>query len=122
MSWISPYDGADHHLAHARRAGFHQQRFENGHAALHGIGGQQHFGHEQNAVAEIVPHDGHACDQRFGQNVIGRPAAFQQNADRFFDLFAHPVIKIVHHLLDKLVIGQVGEDDFFFVGHSGAPS
>jgi hypothetical protein len=57
-------DGADHHLADARRAGFGQQRLEDGHAALHRVGGQQHLGHEQDAVAEIVADDGHAADQR----------------------------------------------------------
>jgi hypothetical protein len=58
-------DGADHHLAHFRRAGGGQQRAQDRHARLHRVGRHQHFRHEQNAVAEIDADDAHALDQRF---------------------------------------------------------
>src|SRR3546814_10915605 len=45
--------GADHHGAELRRPGLRQQRAQDVHAALHGVGGQQHLGHEEDAVAEV---------------------------------------------------------------------
>jgi hypothetical protein len=86
------------------------------HPGLHRIGGQQHFGHEQDAVAEVSADDGHAGDQRLGQHVIGRPAAFDQDVDALFDLFLQTVIEVVVHLQHKLVVGKFGQDDFV-VGH-----
>ena len=113
------FDGADHHLAHPRRAGFDQERLQDEHAALHRVGGQEHFGDEQDAIAEIGTDDGHAGHQRLGQRVIGCPAASDQDVDAFLDLFLQPVIEIVVHLQDQLVIGKFGKDDLV-VGH-GVP-
>ena len=67
-------DRADHHLAHGRRTGLGEKRAEDFHPTLHGIGGQQHLGHEQDAVPEIDTDDGHAADQRLGQDIIRCPA------------------------------------------------
>ena len=97
-------DGADHHLAQARRAGGDEQRAEDEHAGLHGIGGQQHFRHEQNAVAEIDADDAHAFDEGFGQHLVGRPAAAQQDVDGGFDLFLEAVIEVVMDLQDQILV------------------
>ena len=74
-------DRADHHLADLGRAGLGQQRAQDRHAALHRVGGQQHLGHEQDAVAEIDADDAHALDQGLGQHVVGLPAALEQDVD-----------------------------------------
>ena len=115
-------DRADHHGTHARRTGFGQQGLEDEHAALHGIGGQQNLGNEQDTVAEVVADDGHATHQRLGQDTVGSPAAFQQNVHRLFDLFLETVIEVVEHLLDEFFVIQFGQDDVvFFVRHGAIP-
>mgnify|MGYP000406837965 CR=1 FL=1 len=95
----------------AQRA-FHEQRAQDEHAGLHRIGAHENLGHEENAVAEILADDPHAFDQRLCQNFIRRPAALQKDVGAFLDLFLEPVIQIVMHLLDKFIIGKLGEDDF----------
>ena len=105
-------DGADHHLAHLRRAGGDQQRAQDRHSRLHRVGGHQHFRHEQDAVAEIDADDAHALDQRLGQHVVGRPAAVQQDAHAVLDLLLQAVIEIVVHLRDEFVVRQRGKVEF----------
>jgi hypothetical protein len=51
------------------RAGLDQQRAQDEHAGLHRVGRQQHFRHEQDAVAEVDADDAHALDQRLGQDL-----------------------------------------------------
>ena len=109
-------DGADHHLALLRRAGGGEQRAQDEHAGLHRVGRQQHFRHEQDAVAEILADDAHAFDERLGQHLVGRPAALEQDVGAFLDLFLEPVIEVVVHLLHELVVGKLGKDDLV-VGH-----
>ena len=115
-------DGADHHLAEARRAGGDQQRPQDGHAGLHRIGGEQHFGHEQDAIAEIDADDAHALDQRLGQDLVGRPAALEQDVDRLLDLFLEAVIEIVMDLLGQLLVVEGFEIEFAFIAHRGSPA
>jgi hypothetical protein len=111
-------DGADHHLADARRAGFGQERLQDRHAALHRVGGHQHLGDEEDAVAEIVADDGHAAHERLGEDVVGRPAAVQQDVHALFDLFLQTVVEVVEHLGDQIVVVELREDDVvFFLGH-----
>jgi hypothetical protein len=112
MSWMSPLTVPITILPMARRAGGGQQRAEDEHAGLHGVGGQQHFRHEQDAVAEIDADDAHAFDQRLGQHLVGRPAAFEQDVHALLDLFLQAVIEVVMHLLHELVVRKFGEDDF----------
>ena len=50
-------DRADHHLADRRRPGLGEQRAQDRHAALHRVGGEQHLGHEQDAVAKVDADD-----------------------------------------------------------------
>ena len=109
-------DGADHHLALLGRAGGGEQRAQDEHAGLHGVGRQQHFRHEQDAVAEILADDAHAFDERLGQHLVGHPAALEQDVGAFLDLFLQPVIEIVVHLLHEFVVGKLGKDDLV-VGH-----
>src|SRR3546814_14392179 len=45
-------NGADHHGAELRRAGFHKKRPTDVHAALHGVSGQQHHRNDTKTVAE----------------------------------------------------------------------
>mmetsp|Transcript_23492 Transcript_23492/g.41379 ORF Transcript_23492/g.41379 Transcript_23492/m.41379 type:complete len:269 (-) Transcript_23492:92-898(-) len=111
------FDCADDHLAHAGCAGFGQQRFQDGHATFHCVGGQQHFGHKQNPVAEVRADDRHSAHKGFGQDIIGLPFALQQNVDPFFDLFLETVVKIVKHLVHKLFVVELCEDDIVFVCH-----
>jgi len=60
------------------------------------------FGHEQDAVAEVVTHDGHAADQCFGQDIVGHPFAFQQDVHAFFDFLR----MILWHERDSLRHGM----------------
>jgi hypothetical protein len=93
-----------------------QDRADQFHARLHCAGTLQHFGDEQNAVAEIDPDDPHAFDQGFSQHVIGVPAAFEQDLGAFMHFVGQAVVKVVLHLLDQVGIVQVAQDDFV-VGH-----
>ena len=109
-------DGADDHLALLGRAGGGEQRAQDEHAGLHRVGRQQHFRHEQDAVAEILADDAHAFDQRLGQHLVGHPAALEQDVGAFLDLFLQAVIEVVVHLLHEFVVGKLGKDDLV-VGH-----
>jgi hypothetical protein len=113
-------DGADHHLALLGRAGGGEQRTQDEHAGLHGIGRQQHFRHEQDAVAEVDADDAHAFDERLGQHVIGRPAALEQDVGAFLDLFLEAVVEVVVHLLHEFFVVQGFEIDII-VGHGDTP-
>ena len=112
-------DGADHHLAQARRAGGDEQRAEDEHAGLHGIGGEQNFRNEQNAIAEVDADDAHAFDQRLGQDLVGRPAAAEEDVDGRLDLFLEAVIEIVMDLLDQLLVIEGVQVKFAFIAHRG---
>ena len=102
-------DGADHHGALLGRAGFSQQRTQDNHTALHGVGCQKHLWNKQDAVTEIDADNTHAFDKRFGQNPVRLPLALQQNIDAFKDLVGKAVIEILVHLLDKFIVVQGGE-------------
>ena len=96
------FHGADHHLADLRRAGLGEQRPQDRHAGLHGVRRHQHFGHEEDAVAEILADDAHAFDEGFGEHFVGRPIALQKNAHGLLDLGLEPVVKVVMHLRDEV--------------------
>jgi hypothetical protein len=112
-------DRADDHLALLGRAGLGQQRLQHRHPGLHRVGGQKHFGDEQDAVAEIVAHDLHAGDQRLGQHVIGLPAALEQDVRALDDFLLEAVIEVVMHLRDEFLVVELAQDDVVvFFGHS----
>ncbi len=105
-------DGADHDLADRLDAGFGEQRPQDLHAALHRIRGKQHFGHEQNAVAEIDADDAHAFDQRVVQRTLGGPAALQENPRGFLDLGLEAVVEVVMDLLGEFLVIERGQVEF----------
>ena len=108
-------DGADHDLADRLGAGLGQQRPQEFHAGLHRVGGEQHLGHEQDAVAEVDADDAHALDERVVEHLVGAPAAVEQDGGALDDLVGEAVVEIVVHLLDQLVVGQRGEVDLVVV-------
>ena len=110
-------DRADHHLADRRRAGFGEQRAQDEHAGLHGVGGQQHFGHEQDAVAEVDADDAHALDQGLGQDLVRRPTALQQDMHALFDLLLEAIVEIVVHLLHEFLVVERAQVEIVRVGH-----
>ena len=114
--------GADHDLADRLDAGLREQRAQDRHAGLHRVGGEQHLGHEQDAVAEVDADDAHALDERLVQDVVGGPAAAEQEVGALGDLVGHAVVEIVVHLGDERVVGEAGEIDLArlgVVGHDG---
>ena len=92
------------------------------HAGFHGIGGQQNFRHEQDAVAEIDADDAHAFDQSFGQNLVRRPAAAEQDVDACLNFFLEAVIKVVVNLLHQILIIEGIEIKFAFIAHRSTPN
>ena len=117
-------DGADHDLADRLRAGLGEQRSEDLHAGLHRVGGEQHLGHEQDAVAEVDADDAHALDERVVEHLVGAPVAIEQDRRAFDDLVGESVVEVVVHLLDEFVVGQGGQIDVvvFVVTHARPPS
>ena len=75
--------------------------------AFHGVGGEQHLGDEQDAVAEIDADDAHAFDECVVQHSLGAPAALQEDVRRLFDVALQAVIQVVVDLLGELLIVQV---------------
>src|SRR5215213_108714 len=95
-------DGADHDLADRLDAGFGEQRTQDFHAALHGIRGKEHFGHEQDAVAKVDADDAHAFDKPIVQHPFRRPAALEKNTGGLLYLDLEAVVEIVMHLFGEL--------------------
>ena len=111
-------DRADDDLADRLGAGLGEQRAEDLHAGLHRVGGEQDLGHEQDAVAEVDADDLHAGHERVVEDLRGGEAAAEQDVRALDDLLAHPVVEVVVHLLDELVVGQGVEVDVLeVVGH-----
>ncbi len=111
-------DRADDDLADGRDIGFGQDRAQNLHAAFHGVGGKQHLGNEQDAIAEIDADDAHALDEGFVQHLFGGPAAREKDPRARLDLRPQAVIEVVVHLLDQLCVVERVEVEFLAVGHS----
>ena len=116
MSWMSPFTVPITILPIFGAPVSAKQRTQDEHARLHGVGGEQHLRHEQDAVAEILADDAHALDQRLGQHVVGRPAALEQDLDALLDLLLQAVIEVVVHLRDEVVVGERCKIDIV-VGH-----
>ena len=107
-------DRADHRRADRPRPGRGEQGPQNGHAPLHGVGCQQHFRDEEDAIAEINAHDRHARDQRLVHELHRTPSTVQQDVGALLDLLLQSVVEIVVHLLDKLVVRQGRKVQFLF--------
>ena len=123
MSWMSPLTvpmtmepsfGAPVSASSGRRIG---------HARLHGVGGQQHLRNEEDAVAEIDADDPHALDEGLREDLVGRPAAPEQDVGPLDDLFGETVIEILVHLLHEFIVLKGREIKIVVdVGHQPAPS
>ncbi len=111
MSWMSPLTVPMHDLADRFGAGLGEQRAEDRHAGLHRVGGEQHLGHEEDAVAEVDADDAHALDERVVEHLVGAPAAVEQDRRALDDLVGEAVVQIVVHLLHEFVVGQRREID-----------
>ena len=86
--------------------------------ALHGVGRQQHLGHEEDSVAEVDADDPHALDQRIGEDAVGRPTAVEEDRRALDDLVGQAVVEVVVHLLDELVVVEGREIDVVaLIGH-----
>ena len=104
-------DGSDDHAADGLGPGLGQKRAQDGHARLHGVGGQQHLGHEQDAVAEVDAHDAHPLHQGLVQHLVGGPAPVEQDSGALVDLLGQAVIKIVVHLRTEVFVVQTRQID-----------
>jgi hypothetical protein len=100
-------------LADRLGAGLGQQRAQDLHAPLHRVGGQQHLGHEQDAVAEVVADDAHAFDQPLGQHFIGLLTATERFVRLLFDLRGQSVVQVFLHQFVQIFQRQFGQNDFF---------
>ena len=120
MSWMSPFTVPITTLPMRSRAGLGEQRPQDLHPGLHRVRGQQHLRHEQDAVAEVDAHDPHALDQRLVQHAVGGPAARQQDVRALRDLVGEPVVEVVVHLRDQLLVGQRRKIEFV-VAHRALP-
>jgi hypothetical protein len=103
-------DGADHDLADALGAGLGEQRPQDLHARLHRVRREQHLGDEEDPVAEVDADDAHALDERVVQHLVGAPAAPEQDLGALDDLVREPVVEVVVHLRDELLVGQRSSD------------
>ena len=111
MSWMSPLTVPMTTLPIGLGAGLGEQRPQDLHAGLHRVGGQQHLGDEQDAVAEVDADDAHALDERVVEHPVGRPAAVEQDQRALGDLGGEAVVEVVVHLGDELVVGQGSQVD-----------
>ena len=103
-------DGADDHLAYGFGPRLRQQGAQHLHPPLHGVGGQQHLRHEQDAVAKIDAHDLHASHQGLVQHLVRPPAPPQEKFGAFHDLVPQAVVEIVVHLLHQFGVVQLRQD------------
>ena len=108
-------DGPDHDLADGLRAGLGEQRAEDLHAGLHRVRGEEDLGHEQDPVAEVDADDLHAGDERVVEDLRRGEAAPEQDVRPLDDLVLHPVVEVVVHLLDELVVRERCEVDLLVV-------
>ena len=115
-------DRADHDLADRLDAGLGEERAQDRHPALHRIRGEQHLGHEQDAVAEIDADDAHALDEGVVQDALGRPAALEEDVRRLLDLGLEAVVHVVVHLLGELGVVERLEVELFLCFRHLRPS
>ena len=109
---------ADDDLADRLGAGLGEQGAQDRHPRLHRVGREQHLGDEEDAVAEVDADDAHPFDERFVEHPVGAPAAVEQDRRALDDLVGQAVVEVVVHLLDELVVGQLGEIDLARLGPS----
>jgi hypothetical protein len=81
-----------------------QERTEDMHPALHGVGRKQYLRDEQDAVAEVDAYDAHSFNERFVEHLLRGPTAAEQLVGAFGDLVAEAVIEVVMHLRDEVIV------------------
>ena len=108
-------DGADHDLADRFGAGLGQERTEQFHSGLHRVRGEQDFGDEEDAVAEVDADDRHALHERIVEDPVGAPSPVEQERGALDDLIGEAVVQVVVHLVDQLVVRQRREIDIVTV-------
>ena len=111
---VDDYDGADDDLADRLRAGLRKQRTQDLHPALHGVGCEQHFRHEEDAVTEVDADDPHAFDERIVQDLVRPPTTLEEDTGGEFHLRLHAVVEIVVDLLYELGIVERAQVEFAF--------
>ena len=111
------FDGAHDYGADGFDAGRGEDGFEVGHAGLHGAGGDEDFGDEDDVVAEFDADDGHAVEESVVEDVVGGvalvEALFGEAVD--FEVLADDelVCDLLHHLVSKF---EGFADVFLFAG------
>jgi|GEM_PF-2611461 len=105
MSWM--------YLADRLGTGFGQKGPQDLHRGLHGVGGEEDLGDEQNAVSEVDADDAHALDQGVVQDAIGAPVAAEQDVGALDEFVGEAVVQVVVHLRSEIFVVEIGEDDLF---------
>ena len=86
-------------------AGLGEQRPQHLHARLHGVGGEQDLGHEEDPVPEIDPYDPHPFHQGVVEHRLRIPAPGEQDLRALDDLVGETVIEVVMHLRHQIRVG-----------------
>ena len=102
-------DRSDYHFSNRLYPSFCEQRPQDFHAALHGIGSQQDLWNKQNSVTKINPNNAHALDQSVIQHPVCRPAATKKNMGGLNHLVAQAVVEIIMNLLGQLFVVERAE-------------
>ena len=99
MSWMSPLTVPMTTVpCRLHVLGVGQQWAQDFHRALHRLGGHQHLGHEQDAVAEVLADDVHAGHQAARQNLARRLLPLlQRPVGGRDDLVLQSVVQVVLH-------------------------
>ena len=106
MSWMSPLTVPMTTVPTRSAPVSASERPQDRHARLHRVRGEQHLGDEEDPVAEVDADDAHALDERVVQDLVGAPAALEQDVRPLDDLVGEPVVEVVVHLGDELVVRQ----------------
>jgi hypothetical protein len=61
------------------------------------IGGDEHFGHVENVVFEILTDDAHARDEAFAQDFLHGPALGQRGPGHLLDFLGLAFVKALVH-------------------------
>src|SRR3569833_213587 len=103
------FDRTDDDFADRLDTGLGEQRTQDLHAALHGVGGEKYLGHEQDAVSEVDADVAHAFVHRFKQHLFRAPAALELDPGGILDLGFQAVVQIIMHQHDELLIIQIAQ-------------
>ncbi len=74
-----------------------QQRLENGHAGLHRARGDEHLGHVQHVVLEILADDAHAGDEPVVQDFLDGPPLGEGVLGHLLDFLGLALVEALVH-------------------------